>query len=59
MSYWQRMIEKRPNDIDLGLSDRGWVLHLSNIRLSDLLHFNDIGYSDVDLGPSGIRRWMT
>jgi hypothetical protein len=50
------MIERGPNDIDLGLSDRGWVLHLSDIGISHLLHFNDMGYNDVDLGPSDRRR---
>ncbi len=44
--------------IDLGLNDRGWVLHLSDIGLNDLLHFSDIGYSGVNLGPSD-RGWMT
>jgi hypothetical protein len=52
------MIERGPNDIDLGLSDRGWILHLSDTCFSDLLQFSDIGYSDVDLGSSD-RRWMT
>jgi hypothetical protein len=39
------MIERGPNDIDLGLVDKGWVLQVSGI-----------GYSDVDLGPSDRRQ---
>jgi hypothetical protein len=58
MCEWERMIERGPNDIDLGRNDKGWVLHVSDIGLSDLLHFRDIGCSDVDLGPSD-RRWVT
>jgi hypothetical protein len=46
------MIERRPNDIDLGPSDRNGVLHFSDIGFSDLLHFSNIGCSDVVLGPS-------
>jgi hypothetical protein len=52
------MIEKGPNDIVLGLNDKGWVLHISDISLNDLLHFSDIGCSDIDLGPSD-KSWMT
>ncbi len=52
------MIKRGPNNIDLNLSDRGWVFHLSDIGLNDLLHFNDIGCSEVDLGLSD-SRWMT
>jgi hypothetical protein len=52
------MMERRPNDIVLHPSDKGWVLHISNIGFSDLLHFSDIGCSDVDLGPSD-KGWMT
>jgi hypothetical protein len=58
MCEWKRMIERGPNDIDLGRNDKGWVLHVNDIGLSDLLHFSDIGYSDVDLGPSDWR-WVT
>jgi hypothetical protein len=46
------MVERGPNDIDLGPSDKGRVLNVSDIGFSDLLHFSDIGYSDVNLGPS-------
>ncbi len=49
---------KTPNDIDLGPSDRNWILHFSDIGTNDLLHFNDMGCSDVDLGFSD-RRWVT
>jgi hypothetical protein len=52
------MIERGPNDIVLGPSDKGWVLHISKIGLSDLLHFSDILCNDVDLGPND-KRWMT
>jgi hypothetical protein len=50
------MIERGPNDTNLGSNDKGWVLHVSHIGLSDLLHFSDIGCSDVDLGPTDRRR---
>jgi hypothetical protein len=49
------MIERGPNDINLGPSNKGRVLHISDIGLSDLLHFSDIGCSYVDLGPSDKR----
>jgi hypothetical protein len=52
------MSETWSNDIDLIPSDRGWVLHLSDIGINDLLYFSDMGCSDVDLGPSD-RRWVT
>jgi len=35
------MIERGPNDIDLGPNDKGWVLHVSDIGLNDLLQFSD------------------
>jgi hypothetical protein len=46
------MNERKPNDIDLGPNDRGLILHLSDIGSSDLVHFNDMGYSDVNIGLS-------
>jgi hypothetical protein len=52
------MNERGPNDIDLSLNDKGWVLHLSDIGPSDLLQFNDMSCSDVNWGPND-RRWMT
>jgi len=52
------MIERGPNDIDLGPSDKGWILHLNEIGTNDLLYFSDMGCSDGDLGPSD-RGWMT
>jgi hypothetical protein len=46
------MIERGPNDINLGPSDKGCVLHLSDMGTNDILYFSDMGYSDVNLGPS-------
>jgi hypothetical protein len=44
------MSVRKPNDIDLGPSDKGWILHLSDIGPSDLLHLSDMGFNDVNLG---------
>jgi len=52
------MSERIPNDIELGPSDKGWILHLSDIGISNILHFSDMGYNEIDLGPSD-RRWVT
>ncbi len=40
------MIKRGPNDIGLGPSDKGWILHVSDVGFSDLLHFSDIGPSN-------------